>query len=116
MLGKLKTEVPHFWRAWWCRGHASAVLMLVATVALFRDARDLIFWAALGFLVLYTAVSGRRYRAERRVRTQATITAQHTPQPTHCACGKLIFDPRPIDSMITLDLPAKHSKNGLLAS
>lgn len=107
MLGKLKTEIHHLSTAWWCRGHGTAVLLLLATVLWFRSVRDVMFWIAIGFFVVYTTTAVRRYLIERRVRAKATVTAHHAPVAINCACGKLIFDPRPVNSLITLDLPPK---------
>lgn len=71
------SEAKAFGRSWWCQGGGGAVLALLATVTLFRDARDAIFWAAIAFFVGHLLVTVWRYRSDRRVITTAVVTRHH---------------------------------------
>jgi hypothetical protein len=77
----MRSEVGELVGDWWCRGGGAAVLALVAVVSTFRGPSDLIFWAAVGFLVGHTAIAVRRWTVSRRLRTTATVTRHHGPRP-----------------------------------
>lgn len=94
-------------KCWWCRGGGMAVLVLLATVVWFRDTRDLIFWAAIGFFVAHTAMTVRRYVLDRRARTTATVIRHHDSHPVDFTAPPFSFIPMPITSLIRLDLPPK---------
>lgn len=95
-------------KSWWCRGGGAAVLMLLATVVWFRDARDLIFWAAIAFFVAHTAMAVRRYVLDRRASTTATVIRHHDAHYyVDVTAPPFSFIPMPIASLIRLDLPPK---------
>ena len=94
-------------KTWWCRGGGAAVLFLLAVVVLFRDARDVIFWAALAFFVAHTAMTGWRYHTDRQKRTSATVLRHLQAHRVAPAPPTPLFVPMPINSLIRLDLPPK---------
>lgn len=94
-------------KTWWCRGGGAAVLFLLAVVVVFRDARDVIFWAAIALFAVHTALTGWRYRDDRRARTTATVLHHHHAHPVSDRVPPLVFAPLPITSLIRLDIPPK---------
>jgi hypothetical protein len=111
MLDRLRIESRHLWSAWWCRGHGAAVAMLLVVASMFRDARDVIFWLAIGFFVGHTATAVRRFLIERRVRSRVTVSAHHSPEPHRHSRPVLTFIPTPINTIVTLECPPVTSKN-----
>ena len=103
------TEARTLGKTWWCRGGGAAVLMLLAVVSFFRAPRDLIFWAAILFFFAHTAMALRRYLNDRRARTTATVIRHLDSQPVRVrpAAPMVFINPRPITSLIRVDLPPK---------
>lgn len=103
-------ETRKVFMTWWSRGGGPAVLFLLATVVWFREARDLIFWAAIAFFLAHTAITVLRFRSDRQARITATVIRHHRshrfgqPSPTPVP---LVCHPVPITSLIRLDLPPK---------
>lgn len=90
------SEAKAVGKSWWCRGGGAAVLMLLVTVVWFRDARDLIFWAAIGFFAVHTAQAVYYYRRARQARTTATVIHHHHTQRPN---PSLVFLPLPVVSL-----------------
>jgi hypothetical protein len=100
-------EIREFGRSWSCRGGGLAVSLLLITVVCFRQPRDLIFWAALAFFAVHTAMTVWRYLRERRARTSATVIRHHDSLPVL----PVVFLPNPVHSLISLKTPTQQTKN-----
>jgi sterol desaturase/sphingolipid hydroxylase (fatty acid hydroxylase superfamily) len=97
-------EARAFGRSWWCRGGGAAVSALLAVVAVHRNVRDVIFWAAVVFFLAHTVQAIRRYLRDRRLRTTATVIRHHRSQPPAPLTS---FIPMPVNSLVRLEIPPK---------
>lgn len=76
-MRNLHRELNLFARAWWCRGGAVAVLFLMAAVATFRAPRHLMFWFAIGFVLIHLALTVWWYLRDRKNQATAVVIRTH---------------------------------------
>ena len=100
----MSSESKFLARSWWCRGSGAVILLLLAVVMVFRSHHDLLFWAAIGFLVTHTVLALARYLRDRRTRIAVLVTHSHL---SHSQAPRVIFSPPSPTSLIPLDFPPK---------
>lgn len=101
-------EARAFGKSWWCHGGGAATLILMVVVSVFREPRDLIFWAAVAFFAGHTAMAVRRYLIERAARATATVIRHHQTHTATNGGGGIVFTPcAPTSVLVPLKISGK---------